>query len=154
MTLLVVPLAACDSAAGDVIPGKDKYDFTTSCEPKSELEACSSCCTGLSFDTALVALGDCGCSYQYSDWEICKASDGDFDACAACCEASDDLVASNMRNGECRCAGIQKTEPTDDRRPNKCEKSGDTCRCGRDNTGICEPIGIPGDASIVCACSL
>lgn len=153
VALLVVP-AACDSEASNLLPDQDKYDFTTTCEAESELQACSDCCTGLSFDTALVALGDCGCSYQYVDWDICEASDGDFDACASCCEASDDGAVTNLRNGECRCLGIQKTQPSEDRRPNKCENSGDTCRCSRDTNGTCEPIGIPGDSSIVCTCSL
>ena len=145
---------ACTGAVDDLLPELDNYDFATSCADNATLEACSPCCDDLGYDTSIVATGDCGCSYQYSDYDVCEAADGDFDACAACCEASDEDSATNLRNGECRCLGIQPSQPAPDRRVNRCESSGDTCRCSRDTMGTCGLTGIPGDDSIVCVCSL
>lgn len=154
LVALVALGAGCDTAEQAGIPSKANYDFGTSCESESNLEACSACCTGLSFDTALEALGDCGCAYAYRDDQICQAHDGDFDACDACCRASDDASATQMANGECRCLGIQKTKPAADRQPNHCVKSGDSCKCSRDTTGTCGPSGLDDDPALYCTCSL
>ncbi len=152
VALFAASLWGCE--ASEFIPSRADYDFTTSCQGESELETCSTCCDSLSFDTALVALGDCGCAYTYQDWFICEEADGDIDTCFDCCRSTDDDSAANVRNGECRCVGIQRTEPEASRRSNRCDNNGDSCICSRETTGTCGPTGMPGDDSIVCVCSM
>ncbi len=142
----------CETPFDDLGPDTDKYDFTTSCGSESELDACVSCCEDLAFDTALVSSGDCGCAYQYVDWDICEAEDGDSDACFTCCNATE-ASGSSMRNGECSCLGIERTAPSADRSPNRCENSGDSCRCSRDDfSGRCARRG-DGTDDLACTCS-
>ncbi|MEZ4268059.1 MAG: hypothetical protein R3F39_16965 [Myxococcota bacterium] len=138
----LVMFSSCDLAEslGGLVPDKDNYDFSTSCKGNSSLEACSPCCDGLGFDTALVVTGDCGCAYVATDGDVCDSANGsDFKACVSCCETNKFDSLTRLTNGQCTCSRVQKTEPEATSTPNDgnhdgCTTSGQSCVCS--NSGL------------------
>ncbi|MBT6176893.1 MAG: hypothetical protein HOI23_06560 [Deltaproteobacteria bacterium] len=93
--LMVVGIFGCGSLADAITDAFTAgYSFDTSCvDGQADLDACSTCCTGNDFDTAMMSSEECGCA----KWDTTSCADAtDSDSCSSCCDGLGDNYGMSM----------------------------------------------------------